>query len=85
MESRTCIRPAPVASFYLGRISIEQLEAAAANDDQRCEAGFYVAEWHVAKGELAAARKRLEEAASRCPKTFIERSMADTELKRLPG
>lgn len=77
--------PAPVASFYLGRMSLAQLEAAAANDDQRCEAGFYVAEWNLAKGDVADARKRFEEAVARCPKTFIERSMADTELKRLPG
>lgn len=75
--------PAPVASFYLGRISLEQLEAAAASDDQRCEAGFYVAEWHLAKGDAAAARKRFEEAVARCPASFIERAMAETEIKRL--
>jgi lipoprotein NlpI len=77
--------PYPVAAFYLGQVSIEQLEAAATDNGQKCEADFYVGEWHLLKGDVAAARKRFEEAAGGCPPTFIEHDMAEIEVKRLPG
>jgi lipoprotein NlpI len=76
--------PYPVASFYLGQMSVEQLDAAAADNDQKCEAHFYVGEWHLLKGDVASARKRFEQASAGCPPSFIERDMAEIEAKRLP-
>jgi lipoprotein NlpI len=77
--------PYPVATFYLGQLSVEELDAAAADDDQKCEANFYVGEWHLLKGDVPSARKRFEQALAGCPPNFIERRMTETEAKRLPG
>ena len=84
-EIRAKVWPYPVASFYLGQLSVEALDAAAADDDQKCEANFYVGEWHLLKGDVASARQRFEQALGSCPPNFIERGMAETEAKRLPG
>jgi len=77
--------PYPVASFYLGQVSAEALDAAAADNNQKCEANFYVGEWHLLKGDIASARKRFEQASGGCPPSLIERDMAEIEAKRLPG
>lgn len=84
-ELRARVWPYPVASLYLGQMSVEQLDAAAADNDQKCEANFYVGEWHLLKGDVAAARKRLEQASAGCPPNLMERDMAAIEAKRLPG
>jgi lipoprotein NlpI len=76
--------PYPVASFYLGQSSVEQLDAAAADNAQKCEANFYIGEWHLLKGDVASARKRFEQAVAGCPPNFIERDMAEIEARRLP-
>jgi lipoprotein NlpI len=77
--------PFPVVSFYLGQLSVEELDAAAADNDQKCEANFYIGEWHLLKGDVASARKRFEQAISICPQSFIERAMTEIEVKRLKG
>jgi lipoprotein NlpI len=77
--------PYPVASFYLGQLSVEELDAAAAGNDQKCEANFYVGEWHLLKGDVASARQRFEQALGSCPSNFIERTMTEIEVTRLPG
>jgi lipoprotein NlpI len=84
-EIEAKVWPHPVASFYLGQLSVEELDAAAADDDQKCEANFYVGEWQLLKGDVASARKRFEQAFGSCPPSLIERDMAEIEEKRLPG
>jgi len=84
-ELRAKVWPYPVASFYLSQMSVEQLDAAAADNDQKCEANFYVGEWHLLKGDVAYARKRFEQASAACPSNLMERDMAAIEAKRLPG
>ena len=84
-EIEAKVWPHPVASFYLGQVSVEELDAAAADNDQKCEANFYVGEWHLLKGDVASARKRFEQASGGCPPNLIERDMAEIEAKRLPG
>jgi lipoprotein NlpI len=84
-EIEAKVWPYPVASFYLGQVSVEELDAAAADNDQKCEANFYVGEWHLLKGDVASARKRFEQAFGGCPLNLIERDMAEIEAKRLPG
>jgi lipoprotein NlpI len=84
-EIEAKVWPYPVASFYLGQVSVEELDAAAPDNDQKCEANFYVGEWHLLKGDVASARKRFEQAFGGCPLNLIERDMAEIEAKRLPG
>ena len=84
-EIEAKVWPYPVASFYLGQVSVEELDAAAADNNQKCEANFYVGEWHLLKGDVASARKRFEQAFGGCPPNLIERDMAEIEAKRLPG
>jgi lipoprotein NlpI len=84
-EIEAKVWPYAVASFYLGQLSVEDLDAAAADDNQKCEANFYVGEWHLLKGDVASARKRFEQASGGCPPSLIERNMAEVEAKRLPG
>jgi lipoprotein NlpI len=66
-------------------LSVEDLDAAATDNDQKCEANFYVGEWHLLKGDVVAARKRFEQALGSCPSNFIERAMTEIEAKRLKG
>jgi rhomboid protease GluP len=66
-------------------VSVVELDAAAAEDDQKCEANFYVGEWHLVKGGVASARKRFEQAFGGCRPNMIERAMAEIEAKQLPG
>lgn len=81
--------PAPVVALYLGSVTPEAVQKAAAHADavrerdQRCEANFYVAQWHVLRGAREAALKLLREAESGCPRTFIEHEGAVAELRRL--
>lgn len=84
-EIGATVWPYPVASFYLGKISVAELDAAAADPGQKCEADFYIGEWHLAKGDVAAARKRFEQAIEGCAPNFIERGWAELEAKRLAG
>jgi lipoprotein NlpI len=72
-----------VTELYLGKRSPEATLDAAAKADDRCEAHFYIGQWHVLKGNLADARKALEVAANTCTKIFIEYDVAVAELKRL--
>lgn len=48
--------PAPVASFFLGRLDAAHvLDAAGKNRGQRCDAERLIGEWHAAHGEAARA------------------------------
>ena len=64
---------------------LSAIDAAAADNDQKCEANFYVGEWHLLKGDVVSARKRFEQAFAGCPSNLMERDMAAIEAKRLPG
>ena len=76
--------PYAVTELYLGKRSPEATLGAASKDDEdRCEAHFYVGQWHMLKGRLVEARKAFEVAANTCTKTFIEYEVAVAELKRL--
>ena len=75
--------PYAVIDFYLGRRSLAEMRAAAGKPDEKCEAEFYLGEWHLLRGNNADARAALLAAADTCPKTFIEYIGAVAELKRL--
>ena len=81
--------PGPVIALYLGNGTPESVMRAAAHADStrqqelRCEASFYVAQWHILRGAREPALNLLREAESTCPRTFIEREGAVAELRRL--
>jgi lipoprotein NlpI len=81
--------PAPIVGLYLGSTSPDAVQKAAAHAnptrqrDQRCEASFYVAQWHMLRGARDAAAPLLREARTACPSSFIEHEGAVAELRRL--
>jgi len=75
--------PYAVMELYLGKRSPGATLDAAVKANDRCEAQFYIGQWHILKGNLAEARPALQNVANTCPKTFIEYEVAVAELKRL--
>jgi lipoprotein NlpI len=81
--------PSTVIVLYLGRTDTDSVLAAATDNDprrqlaQRCEASFYLAQWHLLRGERERALPLLKEAQIECPKDFLEREGAVAELRRL--
>jgi tetratricopeptide (TPR) repeat protein len=75
--------PYPLFELYLGRRDPAATLAAAQNPEERCEAQFYVGEWQLLQGDRALAKQRFEEAVGNCPKSFIEYTGVQAELRRL--
>jgi lipoprotein NlpI len=81
--------PAQVIALYLGRAKPEAVVAAAdkapppRGREQRCEAIFFVAQWHLVRGERERALPLLKDAQASCPKNFMEYEGALAELRRL--
>ena len=81
--------PAAVIVLYLGRTDAASVMAASTDSDaktqreQRCEANFYLAHWHLLRGERARALALLKVAQDDCPKEFLEYEGTVAELRRL--
>jgi lipoprotein NlpI len=81
--------PAPVVGLFLGSSSPEAVQKAATDlnvvrqRDQRCEANFYIAQWHILRGARDTAAELLRAARATCPSSFIEHEGAVAELRRL--
>ena len=81
--------PAPIVALYLGKSTPRAVQEAAVDLNaarqraQRCEANYYIAQWHILRGERDAALPLLRDAASACPLGFIEQEAAVAELRRL--
>jgi lipoprotein NlpI len=81
--------PAPLVALYMDRATPDAVQKAAAHvnaarqRDQRCEANFYIAQWHLLRGAREPAAQLLREARSLCPTAFIEHEGAVAELRRL--
>jgi tetratricopeptide (TPR) repeat protein len=75
--------PYAMLELYLGRSDPTAALAAAQKPEERCEAQFYVGEWQLVQGDRITARQRFEEAVGICPKSFIEYTGAQAELKRI--
>jgi lipoprotein NlpI len=81
--------PAPIVALYLGTSTPDAAMRAAThpeparNRDLRCEASFYVAQWHLLRGAHEAAAPLLREAQKTCPHTYIEHEGSLAELRRL--
>ena len=77
------IWPHAIVEFFLGKRSSAAVLEVAEDDDERCEAHFYIGQWHIIKGDAAPARTELQIAADTCPKDFLEYKSAVAELARL--
>ena len=75
--------PYAVIDLYLGKRSPAATLEAAKGSDERCEAEFYIGQWHILRGNTAAAAAAHKVAVDTCPKAFIEYRAAIAELKRL--
>ena len=52
--------PMPIADLYLDRSSPDTVLAAATTSAERCEAEFFIAQWHLLKGRAAEAKGLIE-------------------------
>ncbi|HTG00201.1 MAG TPA: M48 family metalloprotease [Nitrospirota bacterium] len=81
--------PTPVVLLYLDKDSLDAAMTAISNSDskaqnkQMCEANFYIAEWHLIKGEKERGLPLFSKVVSNCPKNYLEYAVARTELERL--
>jgi lipoprotein NlpI len=75
--------PRPVIELFLGTLSPDATLAAATKPGDRCEAQFYVGEWHLLRGDRQPALAALKVAAGSCSKDFLEYQGARAELKNL--
>ena len=82
--------PGPLAAYFLGQATTEQVMAAASQPGdartrklQGCQAAFYLGEDALLRGDADAAAKRLAEARETCPRFFVEYEAAAAELKRM--
>jgi lipoprotein NlpI len=81
--------PGALIKHMLGEATHEQVSASAQQGDPQrlaervCDVDFYLAELHLARNEVSAARPLLERAAEKCPFASFERMGATAELMRL--
>ncbi len=75
--------PYPVVELYLGTRMPDAALEAATQPSERCEAQFYIGEWHLLKGQKTDAEAAFKVAMEQCPKNLYTRIYARAELKRL--
>lgn len=75
--------PYPLAELLLGKMPPAAVLKAAKTREQKCEAQFYIGEFHAIANDKAAAEKPLRLAAGLCAKDTIEFGAAIAELKQL--
>ena len=74
--------PYVVSEFYLGKRSAAAALAAATNSEQRCEAQFYIGQWHILKGNAAEATRALQVLVETCDKGSLEYGIAVDYVQR---
>jgi len=78
-----------VIGLFLGDVSVAELKRAAGSDDpnvrleQECELYFYLGQYHLLRGDVAAAEAALNRAIETGVRDFTEYAGAIAELKRL--
>jgi len=76
--------PFAAVALFLGRATPDATLAAATRPEEHCEARIFVGEWHLLRGDAAAAAGLLRAMEDDCPKFFIDaHEFAQAELKRL--
>lgn len=74
--------PYAVAELYLGKRSATATLDAADKPEEKCEAHFYIGQWHLLKGQSDDGVNEMRIASDTCPRTFFEASVARAELGR---
>lgn len=74
--------PGPLISFLLHSTDAASVLSSAQGPERTCEANYYMGEEALMRGDLASARSLLSNAASGCPATAQESSLAAVALKR---
>jgi tetratricopeptide (TPR) repeat protein len=82
-QLKTKAWPHPIIEFYLGKRTADDMAAAAAGTEERCEAEFYLGEWRLVRGDRTKAKEALEAAKATCPASFYEHDGAVAELGRI--
>jgi tetratricopeptide (TPR) repeat protein len=72
-----------VAELYLGRGSPAAMLEAAATPYNRCQAQFFLGEWHLVKKEAEEAANAFKAALDTCPKMSSEYIVASAEVNQL--
>ena len=72
--------PIPLVDLYLGKRSFDAALGEASKPEERCEAQFYIGQWHLVRGNRAPALNALRTAVDTCPKDFVEYQGAVVEL-----
>jgi tetratricopeptide (TPR) repeat protein len=76
--------PFAAVALFLGRGSVEATLAAGTRPNERCEARIFVGEWHLLRGDAAAAAESFRSMEGDCPKFFIDyHELAEAERKRI--
>src|SRR5262249_49949950 len=75
--------PFPIVELFLGRRTPAAVLDAARDPGERCEAQFYLGQWHLLRDKRADSIEALRKAVEACPKDFNEYAGAVAELKRL--
>lgn len=78
---RTRAWPFPVAALYLGHGTPESALEQARDDNERCEAHFYIGHWLQLQGRRADGYGLLKKAANTCPKTLLEYEALSPEVR----
>jgi lipoprotein NlpI len=79
--------PLPIVDFYRGSLNADQMTAAATDSDpdmakiKQCEASFYAAHPPGGNRKIDETRRLLLAAEQMCPIDFIERQLAQIDLK----
>lgn len=76
--------PGPIVQLVLGKkSSADAVLGAATTPEQKCEAQFYIGEWHLLQKDSGEAAKALQVAINSCPKDAAESTAAREEVRRL--
>ena len=75
--------PSPVFRLFRGESSVDAVTAKAVDNNQLCEAEFYIGEWYDLSHDTDTAIDWFHAAIALCPTDFIEYDGAKAELKRI--
>jgi lipoprotein NlpI len=75
--------PDPAIEMFLGRRTPAQMQSAAVKAGKRCEGLFFVAQWHLLRGDDGGAIAAYRNVLGACPHGQTEHDYAITELVRL--
>jgi tetratricopeptide (TPR) repeat protein len=77
--------PDPILHYFRDHVE-ERTVLKEAKDNPRlvCQANFYLAMWHYARGDQERGKPMMQKAADGCPEDYLEKRMAAFELVRKP-